>query len=402
MFIKYRISELKIIFLIFSIPFLMGLGVDLYVPSLPAITEYFSTTSGQVQQTISLYMLGYGIGQFLLGIVSDASGRKIVLRSCSIIFTLSSFACFEFAYSIHVLQFLRLMQGLSVAGLAVVARAMIVDVFDGKNLYKYTNYFGLSWSLGPILGPIIGGYLATYFGWKSNFIFFTIYGLTVTLISLTSFKETNKSIIPYNQAFNIKSISRVILNPIFMGYTLIGGIGYAAIVYFNVIGPFLLQSKFGLTTVQYGYVALLLGAGYFLGSLLNKSTVNKNGSVNNLHFGLLICLASSLLMLSLNLLDNVIIYIIITLIFIIFLGVGFIVPNTLVNSMKVFPAKAGTASSLFGTFTGVIVSIISWYASHSNSMSIFNTAMNYILLITVCILVMWFIQFTLKRDRVHE
>lgn len=58
------------------IPFLMGCGVDLYIPSLPTISKQFNVADNIVQQTISMYMLGYGLGQAFLGVLSDFLGRR--------------------------------------------------------------------------------------------------------------------------------------------------------------------------------------------------------------------------------------------------------------------------------------------------------------------------------------
>ncbi|MCS5956610.1 MFS transporter [Klebsiella variicola subsp. variicola] len=206
------ISAFQIKMLIFSIPFLMGLGVDLYVPSLPAISNAFNTQVSTVQLSIATYMFGYGIGQFFLGIISDSLGRRLILKYCSITFFLSSLFCIALVPSIYWLNLWRFIQGLSIAGLAVVARAMIVDVFSGSDLFKFTNYFGLSWSLGPIIGPNIGGYLQNYFDWKANFVFFAIYGMLLALISFVNLPETNKNLKPLNKSFNVYNIKKVTLD----------------------------------------------------------------------------------------------------------------------------------------------------------------------------------------------
>ncbi len=72
-------EQKKFVLVLFLVGFLMGLGVDLYVPSLPSITRYFNVSPSSVQLTISLYMLGYGIAQIFFGILSDSLGRKKIL-----------------------------------------------------------------------------------------------------------------------------------------------------------------------------------------------------------------------------------------------------------------------------------------------------------------------------------
>src|SRR6185437_7591879 len=92
MHIKISPAQKRSIFiLLFLIPFLMGCAVNLYVPSLPAITQYFNVPKHPVQLTIALYMLGYAVGQIGLGVLSDSLGRRSIFIIGGAIFTLVSF-----------------------------------------------------------------------------------------------------------------------------------------------------------------------------------------------------------------------------------------------------------------------------------------------------------------------
>ena len=109
------ISPIAQIALFFLTPFLLGMSIDLYVPSLPVITHYFSVAKHLTQLTISSYLLGYGIGQLFLGIISDSLGRKKLLVIGALLFMLFSFMCTQ-ADSIYQLIAYRFFQGIAVAG----------------------------------------------------------------------------------------------------------------------------------------------------------------------------------------------------------------------------------------------------------------------------------------------
>lgn len=64
---KIKSNNKSIYVLIILVPLLMGLGVDLYVPSLLQISSFFKSSSNLVELTVSLYLLGYGLGQIVLG-----------------------------------------------------------------------------------------------------------------------------------------------------------------------------------------------------------------------------------------------------------------------------------------------------------------------------------------------
>ncbi|WP_159065775.1 MFS transporter [Gorillibacterium timonense] len=74
----------SVLLLVFLIPFLMGLGIDLYAPSLPMLTQHYHSDPGSIRLTIGLYMLGYGLGQIGLGIASDGFGRRRIMVASSL------------------------------------------------------------------------------------------------------------------------------------------------------------------------------------------------------------------------------------------------------------------------------------------------------------------------------
>lgn len=377
----YSLSQKRSInFLVFIVPFLLGLGVDLYVPSLPAITNYFHTQASFVQLTISLYMLGYGIGQTVLGVLSDSFGRRKVLILSALFFTLVSFLAI-LSFNVFMLEVCRLMQGISVAGLAVVARAIIVDVFSGAELAKATNSFTLSWSLGPILAPFIGGYLQHYFDWQANFYLFGLYGLFIFVYAFIKLPETNLHLVNLSFSKTYNSIKVVCKHPVFMLITTVSGLGYAIIVLFNLVGPFLIQTVLKYSVIDYGNIALVLGCAYFLGALSNRFASNYFKSKTLLLFGLISAFTSSILMILLGFTFGINLYIVLIPTFLIFFFIGFIVPNALVQTMTLFSKTAGTASSIFGTLTGIIVFFVTIFGSSLKTDSQIPLSFTYLVLL---------------------
>lgn len=111
-----QINKTNIMFLLFTIPFLMGICIDLYVPSLPIITDYYHTTTSLAQLTIGAYMLSYSVGQVFLGVLSDSVGRRKILLASNVFFILASFTA-TIALNIYILILCRFLQGLGTAGM---------------------------------------------------------------------------------------------------------------------------------------------------------------------------------------------------------------------------------------------------------------------------------------------
>ncbi|MGL5414864.1 MAG: Bcr/CflA family efflux MFS transporter [Clostridium sp.] len=337
--------------LIIFIPFLMGLGVDLYVPSLPIITSYFHSTSGISYLTVGIYMLGYGLGQAILGPVSDLHGRRKILLISALIFLVVSFFAI-FSINITFLIFMRFLQGISIGGLGVCVRSIMVDVFYGEKLRYVSNYLTLSWSIGPIIAPFIGATLEKYFGWKSNFYLFFIYGLIIYIYILKYFKETH----PNHKNKTINDIKNDLLDILketsFTFIVILSAIGYSLVIIFNMVGPFIIEKTLNKSIEIYGYIAM------FLGTIANRILIKKESEIFLIKCG--ICLVSlfSLLMIFINFKSSCLLIIVIP-VYLIFMSVGFVVPNAVSLAMGKFKDKGGIASSLFGLINGIVVFIIS-------------------------------------------
>ena len=155
MYLKKNLKERKrhdthLILLLLLIPFLQGTGIDLYVPSMPMIANYFHVTTGLVQQTIGFYMLAFGIGQLMLGILSDIIGRRKIMIASALCFTITSFLA-ALSTNIYLLIGFRFFQGLGIGGFGVTIRAVSTDCFKDKQLVKAMTYFATSWAWGPII-----------------------------------------------------------------------------------------------------------------------------------------------------------------------------------------------------------------------------------------------------------
>lgn len=375
----------------------MGLGVDLYVPSLPQIALYFRSIDSLVQLTVSLYLLGYGIGQIILGVLSDSFGRRKILLISSIGFSLVSLISI-FSPNLMILEVSRFLQGICVAGLAVVARAMIVDVFSGVELSKLSNYFTLSWSLGPIIAPFMGGILAKYFGWKANFYLFFIYGLVVFIYSVIKFKETNLNLSEFNIKKSIRDISKISTDRLFVFITIISALGYAAIVLFNTVGPFIIETSLKYSVESYGNIAMFLGCAYFCGAMTNRFVITKFNSNKLLIFGIISAIMGSFIMLIVFFIFNLNLLAVLIPIFLIFYCIGFIVPNALAKTMSMFSDNAGLASAVFGTITGIITFFITMYGGKLNSSNQFQLCLTYLILFLIS-LVIFFITYKIEKRR---
>ncbi|MFL5156950.1 MAG: MFS transporter, partial [Microvirga sp.] len=111
------------------------LSTVMYLPSLPAIARDLKATTAQTQLTLSAFLLGFAVGQFVYGPISDKVGRRPVLLAGLALFLLASVAC-TVAASVEMLTAARFVQALGASGPIVLARAMVRDLYEGPRAGK--------------------------------------------------------------------------------------------------------------------------------------------------------------------------------------------------------------------------------------------------------------------------
>ena len=110
--------------------------VDLYLPSLPQLAQFFDTTASMTQLTLTTAMIGLAVGQLLLGPMSDKFGRKIPLIISLLIYIISTILLI-FSPNIETMIVLRAVQGLSSAGSVVISRAIATDLYRGREMTRF-------------------------------------------------------------------------------------------------------------------------------------------------------------------------------------------------------------------------------------------------------------------------
>lgn len=339
--------------LLFLNSLLLGIGVDLYVPSLPTIVSYFHTTQNLVQMTLGAYSLAFGLGSLLMAALLDSFSRRKVLLISYGLFIIASFSSL-FASNVHSLIFFRAVQGFSCAGFGSCARSIPGDCFTGKDLAKAFTYIMISWGLGPIIGPVIGAYLQHFFNWQACFVFFGTYCLLLFLYTLKKLPETKLNLTPFQPLPIYQNMKHLFTSPFFLGCGMLGGLTFTIMIVFSLLGPFLIQTTLKYSVIAYGQISLLLGFGYFLGGLCNRFLISYFQPARLIFLGVISGLAVSLIMLILALTVPINLPIILAPALLILFFCAFIFPNLLAKTIGSFAKISGTANGLLGIFLAVI------------------------------------------------
>jgi MFS family permease len=359
-----------------------GLAVDIYVPSLPAVARYFHISEALTQVTVTIFLIAYALSQFIAGNIIDAYGRRKIT-----IISLLAFSCFSFCIpqidSIGMLLLLRFLQGLCVGFFMVSKRAIIVDIYSGIKLQSMLIYTTIAWSLGPIVAPGIGGYLQSFFGWKSCFYFLAGYSFALAMLEFVFVPETikNKAILNFT---NIKSAySEILSDSKFNLGVLSLGFSYAMVMLFNLLGSFLVQVTLGYTPIEYGHYALVMGFAWMCGGLVNRRLLNLS-LMSKMRVAIICAISLAIIMFMISLKSENIYTILIPAFFMHCLA-GFIFNNYFAYCLSMFPRYAGTAGGIAGSGAYVVTFLgSSILAGMLPSSAVTSLAAGYFILAIAC------------------
>lgn len=374
-----------------------GLAIDIFVPSLPAITHYFAVDKSLAQLAITTYMAGLGLVQLFAGSISDSFGRKIPFTVSMVIFILATLLV-PVSNDINQLLILRFIQGASVGLTVVPIRAVITDIFESRELKKMMNYMTMAWAIGPIIAPALGGYLQHYFNWQACFYFLAIYSSILFILSLLFLPETTNIKHPFKIREILIRYQTILLDREYQAGLLTNSLLYSLVILFSVVAPFLLQNVLHYSPIQFGYVSLLMGFAWFLGTVTNRFVIDVP-LFEKAKFCFWSMLAISITMLTAALIFQLNIYNVVVPSFILYWLGGVVFPNNFVRSIARYPKSTGSANALFSGFLFFIVAVASALGTLLKSSSELPLAAAYVTIMILCLALFFIDQKASKQKK---
>ena len=343
--------------LAFALIPLSGFATDIYLPSLPSMASTLHVSDIQVQLTLTLFLISYGVTQLFIGSVLDSFGRYKICLGGLVIFAVASIVIAN-TDNIYLIYGMRIVHGITVGAIVVSKRAYFIDLFSGEKLKHYLSLFSIIWSTGPIVAPFVGGYLQTSFGWESNCYFLAIFA---AIMAVLEFFFSGETLVHFSE-FNLKKIAAVYSNMIGTASFTLGlamiGLAYSMVMIYNMTGPFIIEHQLNLSPVVSGYGSLILGFAWLVGGFIGKATINRPFFKRVLvNIGLQVLFVAAMLV-SIRFVSGL--YSMVFFAFIIHVCAGFTFNNFFTYCLSKFPKNAGIASGLSGGINYVIVSFLSY------------------------------------------
>ncbi|MDH3737939.1 MAG: Bcr/CflA family efflux MFS transporter, partial [Alphaproteobacteria bacterium] len=252
------------------------LSTDLYAPSLPHLPALLSTDASTVTLTMSLNLASFALAQLIHGPLADRFGRRPVFLMGMAAFLLTAVAAAA-AQSIEQLIAARILMGAAASVEAVVALAVIRDLYDEAGAVKLLAIYGMVIAIAPAVGPVIGGFVFVWAGWRANFLLLAGAVALVFALSARWLPETTARI--DHDALGLRRIiagyAALLGNRIYLAYALALSFGLTGVFAFVTAAPFVLISRHGVATQYYGFSQMAIVAAYFIGTMIAGRAVGR-------------------------------------------------------------------------------------------------------------------------------
>ena len=329
------------------------LSIDMYLPALPVIAADLGGTAGDIQLTLSAFLVAFGFGQIFYGPAGDRFGRRPVILTGLAAYVVASIGC-AFAAEAGHLVLLRLLQGLAACGGVVLARTMVRDLAEKDQAARAMSLMHACSSIAPMLAPLIGGQVLWFFGWRA--IFWVLAGIGVLAWTATWLRLPETLRPEYRQPLHLGSVlkrySELVRHRAFMGYALTGAFQFGALFSFLSGSPFVFIERYGIEPRVYG---LIFGAQVMfltLGSLTNARFVPRVGARRMLRSAVVVPAIVGPVVLVMGLVEAstgaIGLWPFLPLFVLQIASNSFIGANAIAMALQRYPHMAGTASSLMG------------------------------------------------------
>jgi MFS transporter, DHA1 family, multidrug resistance protein len=355
---------------------LVAFGLLAMAISLPSMQEWpaiFGASQARVQLTFSGFVAAYGGLQLVYGPLSDRLGRKPVLLAGLVLTCLASLMA-AVAPDLGTLTAARVLQGAGSAAGMVIGRALIQDLYAGRERTRMMAFVGMTMGLCPPLGTLIGGQIHVRLGWQSNFLLLALVALALLLASWRGLPERTPDPGANTRGWGelLSGYSRLARMPAFALYVVILSMATATFYTFLSGAPVVLAG-YGITPERIGWYITCPPIAYIFGNILTTRLIRRMGDRSIMMWGQGFTVGGVALVLLLGVAGPQSALSLALPMMFFGLGQGLLVPPALAGTVGLVPALAGSAAAVAGVmqqFTGALGGFVVGLVPHKGSVNL--------------------------------
>lgn len=344
--------------LLSSLSMLGPFAVDTYIPAFAPMMADLSASPVQLQQTLSVYLVGFAVMNLFHGAISDSLGRRRVVLWGLVVFSLASLGCAN-ARSIELLIFFRALQGMATGAGIVVGRAILRDILAPEDAQRAMNQVTIFFGIAPALAPMLGGLISEYFGWRVIFLFLAGLGLMLWALNYRFLPESLQR--PQRQPFSMSNLlsgygalftdRRVAL------LSLSSGLPFTSMFLYILAAPAFLGEHLQWPTTDFFLFFLLTISGVMVGAWANGFAAGKLSRGKQIGIGFSLMFLGAALNVGFNLYGTMQLSLLLFPIWLLSFGWAQTVPLLTIMLLDLHPNRRGMASSA-QSFVGSIANAV--------------------------------------------
>lgn len=331
-------------------------SIDIFSPSLPAITDYFGTTNATAQWSIGIFMLGFSLSMLIVGPLSDRFGRKKTLLAGYSLYLVATAVAISTS-NIYLFITARFAQALFGCFGTAIARTIARDYYSDKMEVRMLSYIGACLTIAPMAAPVAGGFIQEYAGWQANFLVMAVMA-TIAAFALMFIPERSEA---SSKAFSILSGYKDVLSDRrYMRFTIAAGTAFAGAFVFVAGAPFVMIDQLNVAPKHYGFLFAIAIAGYLISASFGPRINDRLGRERSTKLALALLLLGTFVSLGSGWLTNgqsvagymagIVIY---------ELGLGLFMPLCQARATEHMKEHIGTASGLIFFIEMLLATLIS-------------------------------------------
>ena len=340
---------------------LPSLSIDISAPTLLAVQEQLLAPAGIIGLTITLFMVGFALGQFGAGPLSDRYGRRPVLLAGLAGYTGAAIGCALSTSSAQLVSW-RLVQGIAAGSCAVLAFAMIRDLFEGDAARSKRAYVTVVFGLAPMLAPSLGAIVLEWAGWRPVYVILSLGGLALLMAVALGVAESRVSHATRVQRPVRSAYGRVLSDRRFVGLAAVNALSFGGMFAYIAGSPMVLMGHAGVTASVYGIIFACTAASLTAGAWTSGRCARAGVGSRRLMWLSLIMAAASAVALMLLLAVNVgSLLMVVPLLLVNLFCRGVVAPNAQHMALDPIAEQAGTAAAAVGVMqimTGAVSSAL--------------------------------------------
>jgi DHA1 family bicyclomycin/chloramphenicol resistance-like MFS transporter len=349
-----KYDRLRLVLLLGAFSALGPLTIDMYLPSFPQIAASFGTHASFVQLSLTACLIGLGLGQMIMGPLSDVHGRRKPVIISLMLYLAASFVC---AISPNIYWFIaaRFVQGFAASAGIVISRAIVRDIYSGPELTKFFSMLMLINNLFPMIAPMAGSGVISFTTWVGVFVVLGIVGLVLAILATMNLKETLpvENRVSGNFGELLTGIRALLKDQQFIGYALAQGIMIGGVFAYVSGTPFIYQNIYGASPQLFALLFASNGISLIIGSQVVGRFSKVFSERKFVVLGLLLSCMASFAALLVILMHGPLLALVIPLFFFV-ASIGMTSTASFVLAIESQGQRAGSASALLGLLPFVL------------------------------------------------